>query len=54
MSRSSGNTKRVEVWTVRNPKSDERVTTPTVSVTKVAVRDSLGRFHGATNFPQRG
>lgn len=36
---TSGNTKRVEVWTTRNG-----------VITKVAVRNSGGQFHGATNF----
>jgi hypothetical protein len=47
MSKKSDNTKRVEVWNVAAAR-----TTPAVrqTIVKVAVRNSLGQFHGATNF----
>lgn len=48
MSKSTGNKVRVESWNVRdkaNKFGDKRQV-----VTKVAVRNSLGQFHGATNF----
>jgi hypothetical protein len=46
--------KRTEVWNVQNPSTSDRPTAPRVSMVKIAVRDSNGRFHGATNFKQRG
>ena len=48
MSKASGNTVRIERWTVADTSgkfSDNRKV-----VSKIAVRDPLGRFHGATNF----
>lgn len=45
--------KSVEVWQVKNPKTDPKVKGDRVSVTKIAVRDRNGRFHGATNFKTR-
>lgn len=47
MSKTSGNTVRMETWT-RN-----RGTTQEKQVVKVAVRNRLGQFHGATNFPTK-
>lgn len=47
--RSSGNRVRVESWTVRSTDTKAHPSGKAV-VTKVAVRDSAGRFHGATNF----
>lgn len=48
MSKPSDNTVKVERWNVSDKAktfSDNRVI-----VTKVAVRNRLGQFHGATNF----
>lgn len=48
MSKTSDNIVRIEQWNVTDPKkqfSDNRKV-----ITKVAVRNSLGQFHGATNF----
>ncbi len=45
MRNTSGNTVRVEAWSVQG----ERPTTRKV-VSKVAVRDSAGRFLPATNY----
>lgn len=45
--------KSVEVWQVANPRTDPKVTSDRVQVTKIAVRDRRGRFHGATNFKTR-
>lgn len=42
--------KSVEVWNVKNPKTDAKVTSDKVQVLRIAVRDRRGRFHGATNF----
>lgn len=44
MSKTSGNRVRHETW-VRG-----RGTANPVTVSKVAVRNTLGQFHGATNF----
>ena len=46
-------TKRVEQWAVKNDGGNPAVKTPLVTVTKIAVRDRIGRFHGSTNFPMR-
>lgn len=48
MSKSSGNKVRVESWNVRD--KDNKFGNSRQVVTKVAVRNSLGQFHGATNF----
>lgn len=48
MSKSTTNTKRVETWTLN------RGTRQEATIVKIAVRDRLGRFHGATNFRQQG
>jgi hypothetical protein len=48
MSKSSDNRVKVENWNVADPA--KRFSDGRVVVTKVAVRDSRGRFHGATNF----
>lgn len=48
MSKASDNRVRVEQWNVADPANkfgDKRQV-----VTKVAVRNSLGQFHGSTNF----
>lgn len=48
MSKPTVNTVKVERWNVQDPAkrfSDNRVV-----VTKIAVRNRLGQFHGATNF----
>lgn len=49
MSKVSDNKVKVERWAV---KSDDKTLHPSGKkvVTKVAVRNSLGQFHGATNF----
>lgn len=44
MSKSTGNKVRVETWSVKKGTAQAAV------VTKVAVRNSAGQFHGATNF----
>ena len=44
MSKSTGNKVRVESWKVNKGSANETV------VSKVAVRNHLGQFHGATNF----
>lgn len=41
--KNSGYTVRLEVWRVKDGKV----------VPKIAVRDTTGRFHGATNFRQK-
>lgn len=41
MSKSTDNSVKVETWTNRSKGN---------TFTKVAVRNSLGQFHGATNF----
>lgn len=43
MSKTTDNTVKVETWTVNKGATPE-------NVQKVAVRNSLGQFHGATNF----
>lgn len=48
MSKPSGNKVRVESWNVHD--SANRFGNHRQVVTKVAVRDPAGRFHGATNF----
>jgi hypothetical protein len=48
MSKSTDNKVRVESWNVRD--SANRFGNRRAVVTKVAVRNSLGQFHGATNF----
>lgn len=47
--RSTSNRVRVERWAVGTPKSATFPDGRKV-VTKVAVRNHLGQFHGATNF----
>lgn len=47
--RTSGNAVRVERWSVQTDKSANFPDGRKV-VTKVAVRNPLGQFHGATNF----
>lgn len=49
MRKSTDNTVRVEAWNVTVPKTKE-FPEGKRAVAKVAVRDSKGRFHGATNF----
>lgn len=44
MAKSSDNKVRVESWSVNKGTPQAAV------VSKVAVRNSLGQFHGATNF----
>lgn len=44
MSKPSGNKVRVETWNVN------KGTVRAATIEKVAVRNSLGQFHGATNF----
>lgn len=46
MSKRTDNTKRVEVWNVAVTRGSQTKT----PIVKVAVRNSLGQFHGATNF----
>lgn len=41
-------TKRVETWAVTKPGKKNKVT-----IVKVAVRSSDGKFHGATNFREK-
>lgn len=41
-------TKRVETWTVRQSDGSAK------SEVRIAVRANDGRFHGATNYRQRG
>jgi hypothetical protein len=48
MAKSSGNRVRVEQWNVADSK--RRYPNGRVVVTKIAARDSKGRFHGSTNF----
>lgn len=48
MSKTSGNTVRTEKWDIL---SDRKAPSKgKVTVEKVAVRNHLGQFHGATNF----
>ena len=49
MAKSTGNKIRIERWAVQTPKSELYPDGRKV-VTKVAVRDREGKFHGATNF----
>jgi hypothetical protein len=49
MSKPSTNRVKVEAWTVKTPKSATFPDGRKV-IAKVAVRNHLGRFHGATNF----
>lgn len=44
----SGVSKRTEFWNVRADRSNP--TKGTKIIVKAAVRNSLGQFHGATNF----
>ena len=46
MSKRTDNSKRVEVWNVATTRGASTRT----NIVKVAVRNSLGQFHGATNF----
>ncbi len=46
MSKRTDNTKRVEIWNV----STTRGSSTKTPIVKVAVRNSAGQFHGATNF----
>lgn len=48
MSKSTDNKVRVEAWNVRD--TSNRFGDNRQVVTKVAVRNRLGQFHGATNF----
>lgn len=48
MSKSTGNKVRVETWNVND--KDKNFASGRKSVVKVAVRNSKGQFHGATNF----
>lgn len=48
MSKSTTNKVRVESWNVSDPKN--KFGNKREVVTKVAVRNRLGQFHGATNF----
>lgn len=48
MQKPTTNRVRVETWEVRDPA--KRFSDNKVTVTKVAVRNRLGQFHGATNF----
>lgn len=48
MSKSSDNRVRVEQWNVKD--DQRRFSDGRKVVTKVAVRNSRGQFHGATNF----
>ncbi len=43
MAKSTTNVVRTEAWTVRDGNKS-------VTIKKVAVRNHLGQFHGATNF----
>lgn len=45
--RNSGNTVRVETWVKDKGTKNEK------QVVKIAVRNRLGQFHGATNFPSK-
>lgn len=45
--------KSTEVWNVKNDGRDKRINSDRIQVVKIAVRDSKGRFHGATNFKVR-
>lgn len=49
MSKSTGNKVRVEAWKVATVSTDENPD-GRKAVAKVAVRNHLGQFHGATNF----
>lgn len=49
MSKPSTNRVKMESWSLAVPKSELHPEGRKV-VAKVAVRDHLGRFHGATNF----
>lgn len=46
MSKRTDNSKRVEVWNVAVTRGSAK----RQHIVKVAVRNSLGQFHGATNF----
>lgn len=47
MSKVSDNVTRIESWLIR---PDRDKTKSKVGVSKIATRNSLGQFHGATNF----
>lgn len=49
MSKSTDNVVRIENWNVETPKTPVFPSGRKV-VAKVAVRNSKGQFHGATNF----
>lgn len=51
--RASGSFKSVETWTIRNDRRDPKVTDQRITVVKIAVRESNGRFLGATNFKDK-
>lgn len=48
MSKASDNRVKVETWNVKD--KDNKFGDGRQIVTKIAVRNSLGQFHGATNF----
>lgn len=48
MNKTSGNKVRVEQWDVRD--RSNKYGNGRAVITKVAVRNSAGQFHGATNF----
>ena len=48
MSKPSDNVVRIESWNVEDPKNTHGDKRKVIS--KIAVRNSLGQFHGATNF----
>ena len=45
MAKRTDNVTRIETWQVKPSRGNRKV-----AVTKVATRNSLGQFHGATNF----
>lgn len=49
MSKSTTNRIRIEQWNIECPK-DKAFPDGRQIVTKIAVRNHLGQFHGATNF----
>lgn len=51
MAKRSDNTVRMEQWNVAAPDADKTLHPSGRKVaTKIATRNSLGQFHGATNF----
>jgi hypothetical protein len=50
MAKPSDNRVKVETWTVRKPAGQPVQGSTHHVVNKIAVRNSLGQFHGATNF----